>query len=134
MRCYQGNPLALKIALTSIRDLFDHDSAIFLHQGTVVFDGVRHLLDQQFERLSALEQQVMDWLCINRESVSAMELQSDLFPPVSLSHLMEALESLIGCSLIETLSAGFSQQPLVMEYVGDRSQSRWSHPRQRQFR
>lgn len=121
---YQGNPLALKIALTSILDLFDQDSAAFLDQDAVVFNGLRHLLDQQFDRLSALEQQVMYWLCINREPISALELQSDLFPPVSLPHLLEALESLVGRSLIETLPTGFSQQPVVMEYVGDRFMAR----------
>jgi WD40 repeat protein len=120
IRRYQGNPLALKIALSFIRDLFDQDIATFLEQDAVVFNGVRHLFDQQFDRLGTLERQVMYWLCINREPISALELQSDLFPPVSLIHLLEALESLVGRSLIVKLPTGFSQQPVLMEYVSDR--------------
>jgi WD40 repeat protein len=120
IRCYEGNPLALKIALTLIGEMFDHSIAAFLEQETVVFGGVRRLLDQQFQRLSALEQQVMYWLCINREPVSALELQSDLFPPVTLTQVLEALESLVRRSLIERFPTGFSQQSVLMEYVSDR--------------
>src|SRR2546426_8693651 len=38
---------------------------------SVVFGGVRELLDEQFERLSALEQSVLLWLAILREPVRA---------------------------------------------------------------
>ena len=54
-RC-QGNPLVLKIVATSIQDLFDGDIAEFLDQKIAVFNGIRRLLDGQFNRLSALEQ------------------------------------------------------------------------------
>lgn len=62
VRRYQGNPLLLKIAVASILDLFDQDIVDFLNQHTVVFNGIRHLLDQQFARLDSLERQVMYWL------------------------------------------------------------------------
>jgi hypothetical protein len=52
---------------TSIQSLFHGKIAAFLHTETPVFNGVRRLLDQQFERLSALEQTIMFWLAINRE-------------------------------------------------------------------
>jgi WD40 repeat protein len=78
------------------------------------------LLDQQFNRLSTLEQQVMYWLTINREWVSFRELQEDIVPAVSLKDLLETLESLQLRSLIEKNSGNFTQQPVVMEYVSDR--------------
>jgi hypothetical protein len=53
--CYRGNPLALKIAATSIRDLFTGDVTAFLQQETYTFQGIEHLLNQHIERLSPLE-------------------------------------------------------------------------------
>ncbi len=118
--CYRGNPLALKIVSTSIRELFEGNISEFLAQGTAVFNGIRHLLDQQFNRLSDLEKQIMYWLAINREPVSVAELQADIVPPVSKPKLLEALESLVGRSLVERSAVGFTQQPVVMEYVADK--------------
>lgn len=117
---YAGNPLALKIVATTIAELFDGDAAQFLQQGTIVFGDISDLLEQQFNRLSILEQQVMYWLTINREWVSFTELQGDMIPAVSLRDLLETLESLQSRSLIEKKSGNFTQQPVVMEYVIDR--------------
>ncbi|MBW4575438.1 MAG: NACHT domain-containing protein [Aphanothece sp. CMT-3BRIN-NPC111] len=114
---YSGNPLALKIVSTSIREIFDGNIAEFLAQGTTVFNGIRHLLNQQINRLSALEQQVMYWLAINREWVSLAQLQADIVPAVSRGKVLEALESLGRRSLIEVSAAKFTQQPVVMEYM-----------------
>ena len=120
MDLYRGNPLALKIVATSIRDLFDGDIGEFLDQGTSIFNGIRRLLDQQFDRLSDLEQQVMYWLAVNREWVSVGQLYSDMMPTVSKANLLEVLENLDRRSLIEHSSLGFTQQPVVMEYATDR--------------
>ncbi|OUL28577.1 NB-ARC domain-containing protein [Nostoc sp. 106C] len=116
---YAGNPLALKIVGTTIHELFDGNITQFLEQGTIVFGDISDLLDQQFHRLSTLEQQVMYWLAINREWVSFRELQADIIPAVSLKDLLETLESLQLRSLIEKNSGDFTQQPVVMEYVID---------------
>jgi len=119
VKFYAGNPLALKIVATTIHELFDGNVAQFLEQGTIVFGDIYDLLDQQFKRLSTLEQQVMYWLTINREWVSISELQEDIVPAVSFKHLLEALQSLQSRSLVEKKSQNFSQQPVVMEYVID---------------
>lgn len=116
---YAGNPLALKIISTSILEVFDGQITEFLEQGIAVFNGIRMLLERQFERLSTLEKQVMFWLAINREWVSVGELQADLFPMVSTAQLLEALEYLQGRSLIEVKRGKFTQQPVVMEYAID---------------
>lgn len=113
---YQGNPLSLKIAATSIRDLYKGSIPEFFAQGTAVFNGIEILLDQQFRRLTALEQQAMYWLAINRETVSLSQLQADL-QLSSKQKLMEVLESLCRRSLIEYNVVGFTQQIVVMEYV-----------------
>jgi WD40 repeat protein len=117
---YAGNPLALKIVATAIHDLFDGNIDNFLEQveqGTAVFGEIRDLLDQQLSRISNLEQEVMYWLAINREPISITELRDDVVAPISLTELLEVLESLNRRSLIEKNLASFTQQPVVMEYV-----------------
>jgi WD40 repeat protein len=127
-KLYGGNPLALKIVSTSIKDLFDGSIAEFLAQGTPVFNGIRRLLDQQLERLSTLEKDLMYWLAINRDWTAIAQLQADITPPVSKLKLLEALESLVWRSLVEKATStqmeqntvGFTQQPVVMEYMTER--------------
>ena len=117
---YGNSPLALKIVATSIQDVFAGDIGEFLVQDAVIFNGIRRLLDQQFQRLNPLETSVMYWLAINREWTSIAELHTDTVPTVSKSSLLEVLESLSWRSLIETRSGSYTQQPVVMEYVTER--------------
>jgi WD40 repeat protein/transcriptional regulator with XRE-family HTH domain len=114
---YRWNPLALKIVATSIQDLFEGDIGLFLQQDTLVFNGLRRLLDQQFERLSELEKSILYWLSINREWTTIAELETDLVPAVSRMQLLEALESLSRRSLLERKAGAYTQQPVVMEYA-----------------
>ncbi|MDZ8262143.1 NB-ARC domain-containing protein [Nostoc sp. ChiQUE01b] len=122
---YAGNPLALKIVATTIQDVFDGNVTGFLQQDTFVFGDIRDILEQQFERLSNLEKDIMYWLAINRESVTLSELREDIVSPVPSAKLLEAVESLGRRSLIEKATSTliektgsfFTLQPVVMEYV-----------------
>lgn len=122
---YTYSPLALKIVAASIYSVFEGDIAAFLAEETLVFNGLRRLLEQQFQRLSPLETTVMYWLAINREWTSTAELIEDIVPRVSRVALLETLESLTWRNLIESARlAGehrqtihYTQQPAVMEYV-----------------
>lgn len=114
---YGCSPLALKIVTASIQTLFGRDIAAFFAEETTIFNGIRRLLEQQFERLSELEKVVMFWLAINREWTDASTLQADILPLVSRMSLLEALESLAWRSLIEQQAGKYTQQPVVMEYV-----------------
>jgi WD40 repeat protein len=118
--CYSGNPLALKIAATSIRDLYGGNVNHFLASGITLFHGIINLLSQQLQGLSDLQNQVMYWLVIYRESISLTELHSVFTPSMSKLKLMEVLESLVNCNLIERDRYGFTQQSVVMEYVTER--------------
>jgi WD40 repeat protein len=122
---YAGNPLALKIVAAAVDDLFAGDLSAFLahiqqQQSALVFDDIRHLLAQQFERLSPSEREVMYWLAINRELVTLNELFEDLLSLRSKQCLPETLRSLSRRSLIETQSGYFTQQPVVMEYATEK--------------
>ena len=118
--CYKGNPLALKIAATSIRDLYAGNVNHFLASGITLFHGISNLLSQQLQKLSDLQNQVIYWLAIHRESISLTELHHAFTPSMPKLKVMEVLESLVNCNLIERDRDGFTQQPVVMEYVTER--------------
>ena len=123
---YSGNPLALKIVANTTQELFAGDMSQSKKCDISVFGDIWELLDQQCERLSTLEEQVMYWLAINREAVPLAELREDNVPPVSTRELIEALESLKARSLIEASNhaanhrINFTQQPVVMEYMTEK--------------
>lgn len=104
---YAGNPLALKIVATTIEDVFDGNVTDFLRENTAVFGDIRDVLDQQFERLSHIEKDIMYWLAINREPITLSVLREDMVSPVPSPKLLEALESLLRRSLVEKNSSNF---------------------------
>ncbi len=116
---YRGNPLALKIVAQTIVELFGGEIAPFLEQGEVVFGGVRKLLDEQFARLSVLEQRVFYWLAILREPVSLEELLAVLATPRTPMQVLEVLDSLRSRSLIEIgqRPGSFTLHSVVLEYA-----------------
>ena len=114
---YDGNPLALKVVAATIKDLFAGSVTEFLAQKQAIFGDIRDLLDEQFARLSSLEQEIMLWIAIAREPVSQNQLKDDLVEKVSPIKFLEALESLSRRSLIEKNETSFTQQSVVMEYL-----------------
>ncbi|MEO0536351.1 MAG: NB-ARC domain-containing protein [Cyanobacteria bacterium P01_A01_bin.123] len=117
---YGDNPLAIKIVGTSIQAIFDGDINLFLQENAPIVNDFRRLLDQQFERLSSLEQSILYWLSINREWTTISELLDDIWPVASRANIFEALESLSWRSLIEIKAGQYTQQPVIMEYVTER--------------
>lgn len=117
---YRGNPLALKIAATSIRDMFAGSITRFLAQGSSAFSGIGTLLQQQCDRLSPTEQKIMYWLAINREPVTCVQLLADIFPTVPQRTVLDVLESLRWRGLLDCTTAGFTLQPVVMEFLTER--------------
>lgn len=120
VRIYSGNPLALKLTAESIREIFAGEIAEFLSEGGVLLGDVLQILGQQFDRLAPLEQELMYWLAIEREPVTADELRTSLVAPVSKRDFLEALGDLRRRSLVEQSPAGLTLQNVVMEYVTDR--------------
>ncbi|MBD2178466.1 AAA family ATPase [Pseudanabaena sp. FACHB-1998] len=117
---YCGNPLALTVVSRSINSMFDGNVQDFLDQEANVFGDIRNLVDQQYARLSPLEQQVMHWLAIEREPITTDNLRQDIVPMVSKSQILESVFSLRWRSLIEKKANSFTQQPVMMEYMTDR--------------
>ncbi len=117
---YSGNPLALKLVSQFIQEVFDGAIASFLAEGEKFFSDVRDILDQQFGRLSPLEQEIMYWLAIEREATSLDMLQKNIIHPVSMQELQEARRSLRRRCLVETNASGITLQQVILEYITDR--------------
>ncbi|MBD1810029.1 hypothetical protein H6F98_31950 [Microcoleus sp. FACHB-SPT15] len=120
---YGGNPLALKLVAAATQELFNSTIAEVLkyaQQGVLVFEHICKLLEGQFDRLSAVEQEVMYWMAITQEPVSLAELEKGIVTVASKRKLLEAMNSLLIRSLIEKDGEYFWVQPVVMEYVTQR--------------
>src|SRR2546426_2936212 len=116
---YEGNPLALGIVAETISDLFGGQIDPFLSGGMVVFGSITQLLDEQWARLSPLEQTVLYWLAIVRETVTLDELLAVLVSPLSHGQVLEAVDGLRRRCLIERgqRAGSFTLQSVVLEYV-----------------
>jgi hypothetical protein len=119
IEAYSGNPAALKIVAHTIVDLFDGEISSFLEKSEMIIGGVHRLMDEQFHRLSSLEQSLLSWLATLREPITIGQLLEVWAAPVSRARVLEALDALYSRSLIER---GFKPhelilQPLVREYL-----------------
>src|SRR2546425_613560 len=119
---YAGNPLALGIVAETIADLFGGAISSFLSAGTILFGSITQLLQEQWERLSALEQTLLWWLAILREPVTLEELQAVLVARLSPAQILEAVDGLRRRSLIERgqRAGSFTLQSVVLEDVTGR--------------
>lgn len=110
---HRGNPAALKIAATTIHELFEGNISAFLAQTSLVIgDVLNSRLEQQFERLSSLEKSIMYWLALSGREMSLAELKKQM-NATSRSDLVAALESLRRRSLIEKSTSTSTAEPLI---------------------
>lgn len=118
---YAGNPLALKVVSEPIREVFGGDIAAFLKENEIVVKDIADLLDQQFRRLSELEQEVMYWLAIEREAAALNEVQANIAHTIAKGSLLDAFDSLRKRSIIEMRGDSyFALQPVITEYVTEK--------------
>lgn len=117
---YAGNPLALRLVADSIREVFGGDIDHFLLTAPTIFGDIRELLREQIAPLSAMEQDLLYWLAIEREPLTFEALCRVVVRPVAQGTLLEALDTLLRRSLVERNGAGlFTLQPVVMDYLTD---------------
>ena len=118
-RRYGGNPLALKLVAEPIRAIFGGDIVAFLTEGMLFSEGVSHLLEQQINRASILEQALLTWLTIGREPVTLDQIMGDMLGNHSRAAVLTALHALWRRNLIERghENLSFTLQRVVLEYL-----------------
>lgn len=121
VQLYRGNPLALKVALSLVQSVFGGNVTAFLSQNALVMgDRLQDTLQQQIERLTDLEREILYWLAIWQEPVSLCRLQTHLLSSDATA-VLETISALERRSLLEkwfsTDAASFTLQPLLMQVV-----------------
>ena len=117
---YGNNPLKVKIVVNTIIEVFNHNIEKFLEQNTLlVSNHIISLLEQQFNSLSVLERQIMYSLATNQQLTSFTDLaqNQNILPTVSISQLLQGIETLRLRSLIEKDGRKYTLQPVLREYV-----------------
>ena len=118
---YAGNPLALRLVAITIREVFGGESMALLNSGQrSVFGYIRVLLEQQFERMSVQEQEVLYWLAIEQEPVSIETLLTMMVPSAYRAELAGTLDSLIrrrGWVERGKAEATFTTHPVLQDYL-----------------
>lgn len=121
---YAGNPFALEVAAEAIQDLLGGDLSRFVEEylnlGLARFIEINNLLDRQFDRLSPSEKLIMYWLAINYEPVLDKELQENIFSRGFKEKILQSLASLKRRSLIKNTPLGYTQLPVLREYIINR--------------
>lgn len=117
---YDGNPLALELAANHIHTVFNGSISDFLRDGKPIFNDLQQLLDWHFKRLSSQEQEIAYWLAIHREPVSIPTLREDILLPSAKYQLTSTLELLQRRLPLENSTAGYTLQPVLIEYLTDR--------------
>ncbi|MDJ0799749.1 MAG: ATP-binding protein [Calothrix sp. MO_167.B12] len=116
---YGGNPLFIQFAATTIQELFGGKVDEFLAQETLVFGNIRRIIEQQFQRLSWLEKQIIHWLALYKKVSSLQDIQTGMPFRVPQRLIIEAIELLQRRSLIEGQASGLSLTPILTEYITD---------------
>lgn len=119
-RHYSGNPLALQLAAQTIAEFYGGDVDAFLADESLMFEDIRILLGQQFDRLTPSEQEVMTWLAIAREAKDPATLADDMLQKISRRQLLDVIKKLHRRSLLVREGVGYTLQNVIMEYLTDR--------------
>ncbi len=118
---YSGNPLALKTTATTVRELFNGNISQFLQHNFFLGDVLNQELQQQLQRLSSLENQILYDLALHQNPVTPNQLYSHFSRSGNSSDVLNALDSLKRRSLLETITKNgevqWTIQPMMKQYV-----------------
>lgn len=114
---YANNPLAIKIATLTIKNNFNKNIAEFLAANTIVLSDLRNLLDEQFDRLSEIEKQVLYALVVDRRLMELRGVGKEFTLNILPQEQLEALQSLQRKSIVGQNSLTLQQEPLLRTYI-----------------
>ena len=112
---YQGNPLWLKSVANLIQDLGGGVTELLPNDTILLPEDLKDVLQQQFDRLSELEKQVISLLAKESQPINrAKLLETDIIPA---SDLLNALQSLSRRCLIEQQANFYTILPVLRQYL-----------------
>ncbi len=89
----------------------------YIEHGVAIFEDIRELLENQFNRLTLLEQEVLRWLAVNREPISLEHLNEKFVTVTTKRDILNTINSLMRRSMIIQSNIGFILEPLMIQYV-----------------
>ena len=112
---YQGNPLWLKSVGNLIEELGISATELLLDDTILLPEDLKDVLQQQYDRTSELEKQVMSLLATENQPVNLAKLLEK--GQISSSDLLNALQSLSRRCLIEKQESLYTLPPVLREYI-----------------
>ncbi|HEY9876261.1 MAG TPA: NB-ARC domain-containing protein [Candidatus Obscuribacterales bacterium] len=112
---YQGNPLWLKSVATLIQELGGCVNELLPDDTILLPEDLKDILQQQYDRLSELEKQVLSLWARESNPINLTKLlENSSIPP---SDLINALQSLSRRCLIEQQANFYTLLPVVKQYA-----------------
>ncbi|MEG4496936.1 NB-ARC domain-containing protein [Microcoleus sp. F10-C6] len=112
---YQGNPLWLKSVATLIQELGIGATELLIDDTILLPEDLKDVLQQQYDRTSELEKQVMLLLATENQPVNFAKLLQN--GQISSSDLLNALQSLSRRCLIEKQESLYTLPPVLKQYI-----------------
>jgi hypothetical protein len=112
---YQGNPLWLKSVATLIQELGGCVTELLPNDTILLPEDLKDVLQQQCDRLSELEKQVLSWLAKASDTINLTQLLENSRIPAS--DLVNALQSLSRRCLIEQQANFYTISPVLRQYA-----------------
>ncbi|MBI4781025.1 MAG: hypothetical protein HY785_06835 [Oscillatoriophycideae cyanobacterium NC_groundwater_1537_Pr4_S-0.65um_50_18] len=119
---YNGNPLILKIVAIHIQHYFDghiSDYLKSLKDGQFLFNNLRELLSQQFDRLSHLERELAYHLARYHQPVAVSRLRDEIASLMNPQGLLEGLDSLSRRSFLHRQGTYITLDRMIHLYVNE---------------
>ncbi|TAG93553.1 MAG: NACHT domain-containing protein [Oscillatoriales cyanobacterium] len=112
---YQGNPLWLKSVATLIQELGIGVTQLLPDDTILLPEDLKDVLQQQFDRTSELEKQVLSLLAPESQPVNLVKLlEQGRMPDLDL---LNALQSLSRRCFIEKIGSFYTLPPVLRQYV-----------------
>ncbi|MEG4571659.1 NB-ARC domain-containing protein [Microcoleus sp. N3A4] len=112
---YQGNPFWLKSVATLIQELGIGATELLIDNTILLPEDLKDVLQQQYDRTSELEKQVMSLLAAENQPVNAAKLLQN--GQILSSDLLNALQSLSRRCLIEKQESLYTLPPVLKQYI-----------------
>jgi hypothetical protein len=112
---YQGNPLYLKSVATLMQELGGCVTELLSDDSVLLPEDLKDILQQQYQRLSEIEKQVMALLAKESAAVNLVKLIEN--STISASDLIISLQSLARRCLIEKQGSFYALSPVVKQFV-----------------
>ena len=114
---YQGNPLWLKSVATLIKELGGCVTELLPNDTILLPEDLKDILEEQFDRLSEIEKQIMSLLAKESAPVNLAKLLENSIIPAS--NLVNALQSLSRRCLIQQTENFYTLPPVLRQYAID---------------